>query len=98
MASDATPRINAKYLDAFANKTVRVLGKVVSLRGETAMLEANGSIVVHLNRVRATLPSPSDSQKGKRKKEEAISAEDEARGSVCLDTLNLPRNLPRSLT
>ncbi|MCJ1269243.1 hypothetical protein MMC22_009133 [Lobaria immixta] len=50
MASDATPRINAKYLDAFANKTVRVLGKVVSLRGETAMLEANGSIVVHLNR------------------------------------------------
>ena len=54
MASEATPRINAKYLDAFTNRTVRILGKVVSLRGESAVVEANGSIVVYLNRVGAT--------------------------------------------
>ncbi|MCJ1461941.1 hypothetical protein MMC07_000541 [Pseudocyphellaria aurata] len=50
MTSEATPRINAKYLDAFANRTVRILGKVVTLRGESAVVEANGAIVVHLNR------------------------------------------------
>lgn len=33
------------------NQTVRILGKVVSLRGETAVIDANGSITVHLNRV-----------------------------------------------
>ena len=51
MASEATPRINAKYLDSFTNQIVRILGKVVSLRGETATIDANGSINVHLNRV-----------------------------------------------
>lgn len=51
MASEATPRINAKYLDSFTNQTVRILGKVVSLRGETATIDANGTINVHLNRV-----------------------------------------------
>ncbi len=49
--SEATPRINAKYLDSFTNQTVRILGKVVSLRGETATVDANGTINVHLNRV-----------------------------------------------
>jgi hypothetical protein len=51
MTSEATPRINAKYLDSFTNQTVRILGKVVSLRGETATVDANGTINVHLNRV-----------------------------------------------
>lgn len=51
MANEATPRINAKYLDSFTNQTVRILGKVMSLRGETATIDANGSINVHLNRV-----------------------------------------------
>ena len=51
MASEATPRVNAKYLDSFTNQIVRVLGKVVSLRGETATIDADGSINVHLNRV-----------------------------------------------
>lgn len=50
-ASEATPRIHAPYLQAFTNQTVRILGKVVSLRGETATIEANGSIAIHLNRV-----------------------------------------------
>ena len=51
MATEATPRINAHYLETFMNQTVRILGKVVSLRGETAVIDANGSITVHLNRV-----------------------------------------------
>ncbi|KAF6231473.1 hypothetical protein HO173_010225 [Letharia columbiana] len=50
MASEATPRVNAKYLDSFTNQTVRILGKVVSLRGETATIDANGTINVQLNR------------------------------------------------
>lgn len=56
MASEATPRVNAKYLDSFTNQTVRILGKVVSLRGETATIDANGSINVHLNRVSGPNP------------------------------------------
>lgn len=51
MASEATPRVNAKYLESFTNQTVRILGKVITLRGETAIVDANGSINVHLNRV-----------------------------------------------
>ena len=49
--SEATPRVNAKYLGSFTNQIVRILGRVVSLRGETATIDANGSITVHLNRV-----------------------------------------------
>ena len=55
MASEATPRVNAKYLESFMNQTVRILGKVVSLRGETATLDASGTINVLLNRVRLAL-------------------------------------------
>ena len=51
MASEATPRINSQYLDSFTNQTVRILGKVTSLRGETATIDANGSVTIHLNRV-----------------------------------------------
>ena len=58
MGSEATPRINAHYLDSFANQTVRILGKVTSLHGETATVDANGSITVHLNRVRIFGPLP----------------------------------------
>ncbi|KAL6721822.1 hypothetical protein ACLMJK_000927 [Lecanora helva] len=50
MASEATPRVNARYLEQFANQTVRILGKVVSLRGETATIDAAGTINVYLNR------------------------------------------------
>ena len=51
MASEATPRINARYLDSFTNQTVRILGKVTALRGDTATIDANGSVNVQLNRV-----------------------------------------------
>lgn len=50
--SEATPRINAQYLDHFNHQTVRIVGKVRQIRGETATIEANGSITLHLNKVR----------------------------------------------
>ena len=51
MASESTPRINCQYLEQFIGKTVRITGKVVSLRGDTGTLEAKGSVTIHLNRV-----------------------------------------------
>lgn len=59
MAAEATPRINARYLESFTNSTVRILGRVTSLRGESATIDANGSVQLHLNRVSATLQSSS---------------------------------------
>ncbi|KAI4243334.1 MAG: hypothetical protein L6R40_003506 [Gallowayella cf. fulva] len=44
MAAEATPRINARYLESFTNSTVRILGRVTSLRGESATIDANGSV------------------------------------------------------
>lgn len=49
--TDATPRINASYLEAFANRNVRLVGKVSQLRGETATVDAGGPVTVILNRV-----------------------------------------------
>lgn len=51
MAAEATPRINARYLEQFTNSTVRILGRVTNLRGESATIDASGSIQLHLNRV-----------------------------------------------
>lgn len=48
----ATPRINSSYLDSFTNQTVRLIGKVVQLRGEQATVDSNGNVTAHLNRVR----------------------------------------------
>ncbi|KAF2014860.1 replication factor A protein 3 [Aaosphaeria arxii CBS 175.79] len=45
-----TPRVLAKHLEAFQYKLVRVLGRVVQLRGETAVVDAGGSINLILNR------------------------------------------------
>ena len=53
--SEATPRISAPYLEQFAHQTVRILGKVTQLRGESATIDASGQINVHLNRVRISL-------------------------------------------
>ncbi|KFY42923.1 hypothetical protein V494_02171 [Pseudogymnoascus sp. VKM F-4513 (FW-928)] len=46
----STPRISSTYLDSFTNRTVRITGKVIQLRGEEATLDANGHITAHLNR------------------------------------------------
>ena len=49
--AEATPRITAAYLETFTNQTVRLLGKVIQLRGEQATIDAGGQINIILNRV-----------------------------------------------
>ncbi|GAB1733857.1 hypothetical protein KC343_g9581 [Hortaea werneckii] len=48
--AETTPRITAPYLEAFSHSTVRMLGKVRQLRGESATIDAGGSVNVFLNR------------------------------------------------
>lgn len=48
---EATPRINAPYLEQFTHQTVRIVGKLTQLRGENATIDANGTVQVLLNRV-----------------------------------------------
>jgi replication factor A3 len=50
-----TPRILAPHLQTFQHRIVRMLGKVVQLRGETAVIDAGGNVDVILNRVRLFL-------------------------------------------
>ncbi|EAT81818.1 hypothetical protein HBI56_084940 [Parastagonospora nodorum] len=45
-----TPRILAPHLSQFQHRIVRILGKVVQLRGETAVIDAGGNVDVVLNR------------------------------------------------
>ncbi len=47
-----TPRILAPHLSNFQHRIVRILGKVVQLRGDTAIIDAGGQVDVILNRVR----------------------------------------------
>jgi replication factor A3 len=51
-----TPRILAPHLSNFQHRIVRVLGKVVQLRGDSAVIDAGGQIDVLLNRVRRVTP------------------------------------------
>ncbi|KAK4930785.1 hypothetical protein LTR66_009697 [Elasticomyces elasticus] len=48
--TETTPRVTAPYLEQFGHQTVRILGKVVQLRGEQATIDAGGQITVYLNR------------------------------------------------
>ncbi|CAK7216233.1 hypothetical protein SCUCBS95973_002741 [Sporothrix curviconia] len=45
-----TPRVSCSYLNSFVNHNVLVVGKVVQLRGDSAILDADGHITVNLNR------------------------------------------------
>jgi len=56
--SESTPRVTAAYLERFQNDTVRILAKVVSLRGEKATVEAGGEVTLVLNRVSACSLDP----------------------------------------
>jgi DNA/RNA endonuclease YhcR with UshA esterase domain len=49
--AEQAPRINSQYLDAFTGQTVTITGKVSQIRGETAVIDANGEVTVLLNRV-----------------------------------------------
>jgi hypothetical protein len=49
--SEETPRVNASCLEDFKGRTIRILGKVKSLHGESCVLDANGDVTVYLARV-----------------------------------------------
>ena len=51
MEHPQTPRVLQPHLSSFQHRIVRVLGKVVQLRGENAVVDAGGQIDVILNRV-----------------------------------------------
>ncbi|GAA5811209.1 hypothetical protein MFLAVUS_004640 [Mucor flavus] len=46
-----TPRINSGLREKYVGKTVRIIGKIVSLSGNTAVLNStdHGQVLVHLN-------------------------------------------------
>jgi replication factor A3 len=46
-----TPRILAPHLQNFQHRIVRMLGTVVQLLGESAVIDAGGNVNVILNRV-----------------------------------------------
>ncbi|CAI0653989.1 unnamed protein product [Colletotrichum noveboracense] len=46
----STPRITAQYLDNYVGKNVMLVGKVVQLRGDSAVLDADGNVTAILNR------------------------------------------------
>lgn len=53
-----TPRITSQYLDAFNGRTVRIIGRVTQLRGNTATIDSEGAVSLILNHVRASFPVP----------------------------------------
>ncbi|KAI0540194.1 replication factor A protein 3-domain-containing protein [Xylaria digitata] len=50
MESVSTPRISANMLDSYVGQNVIIVGKVMQLRGESAVLDANGQVNAILNR------------------------------------------------
>lgn len=48
----SAPRITAAYLDTFVGQHVSIVGKVVQLQGDQAVINADGNVTVQLNRVR----------------------------------------------
>ncbi|EAQ86564.1 predicted protein [Chaetomium globosum CBS 148.51] len=50
MEAVANPRITCAYLNSYVGKNVIFVGKVIQLRGEEAIIDADGNITAHLNR------------------------------------------------
>jgi hypothetical protein len=54
MASEnrtSNPRVTSAYLDSYVGKNVTVVGKLIQLRAEIAIIDADGNITAQLNRV-----------------------------------------------
>jgi len=60
MEAASTPRVTCAYLDSYVGKVVMIVGKVLQLRGEEAVIDADGNVTAHLNRVSFFnfIPSP----------------------------------------
>ena len=52
MEQRSNPRVTAPYLNAFVGRNVLIVGQVMQLRGENAVINADGQIEAILNRVR----------------------------------------------
>ncbi|KAL2019982.1 hypothetical protein VTK56DRAFT_8982 [Thermocarpiscus australiensis] len=50
MEATSTPRVTCAYLNSYVGKNVIVVGKVIQLRGDEALIDADGNITAHLNR------------------------------------------------
>ncbi|KAK4110691.1 replication factor A protein 3 [Canariomyces notabilis] len=50
MEAISTPRVTCAYLNSYVGKNVIVVGKVIQLRGDEALIDADGNITAHLNR------------------------------------------------
>ncbi|KAL8371798.1 hypothetical protein RB595_001544 [Gaeumannomyces hyphopodioides] len=46
----STPRVNCGLLNAYVGRNVMVIGKVQQLRGDIALIDADGNITAALNR------------------------------------------------
>lgn len=51
----STPRITAQYLDNYVGQNVMIVGKIVQLRGDSAIMDSAGNITLALDRVRPPL-------------------------------------------
>lgn len=51
MESVSYPRVTAPYLNNYVGRQVMIVAQVAQLRGDTAVLNADGHITVKLNRV-----------------------------------------------
>ena len=51
MEAVSTPRISANMLDSYVGHNVIIVGKVMQLRGDSALLDANGQVNAILNLV-----------------------------------------------
>lgn len=47
----STPRVTCAYLNSYVGRNVMVVGKVAQIRGEDAIIDADGNISCKLNRV-----------------------------------------------
>ncbi|PKS07271.1 hypothetical protein jhhlp_005873 [Lomentospora prolificans] len=46
----STPRITAEHLSAYRGRNVIIVGKVLQLRGDSALLDSHGNVTLTLNR------------------------------------------------
>ncbi|KAK9378635.1 replication factor A protein 3 [Kockiozyma suomiensis] len=49
-ADGICPRVNAQYLKPYTESVVRLIGRVTQVNGDTAILDAAGSVTVHSTR------------------------------------------------
>jgi hypothetical protein len=51
-----TPRVTCSYLNSYVGRNVIIVGKVIQLRGDEAIIDADGNITARLHRVSFLTP------------------------------------------